>query len=68
MATVANKIFKNEYDAHCSDGTDPEKMTAIYDKVLDTDGFQYDKVHIPATVHNSGDDAAIVAALETAIS
>ncbi len=35
--------------------------------IVDSDGFPYDGVRIPATTHNTGDDAAIDAALETAI-
>ena len=61
MMTIAKKKFTG-YDANGTDGTDYSKMSAVY-KVVDSDGFSYNRVSIAATIHNSGVAADIDAAL-----
>ena len=65
MVTISKKIFI-AFSAEMTDGTDLEKCVALY-KAIDSDGFSYDNIKIPAITHNSGSDADINLAIATSI-
>ncbi len=73
MATIAGKSFVSmsaegtDSDPNSGEDYQPEKWVATYNAVDDI-GIPYVGVKIPGAIHNAGDDAAINAALEEAIS
>jgi len=65
--TIGKKKYMPPPSAEGTDGSNPDLCLAHY-KVIDGDGFAYDRVSIQLTIHNAGVsediDAALVAVID----